>query len=107
MIKRIFLLVSIFIVIYISLTIIFTESHENAHLEIDKIYGCSGSDVKYGFLHLSGKEYSLGCPLSTELDRNRLHAINDIFGYNIKLIYLSILFVGLLITISLLVCNKK
>ena len=105
--KKIILLFSIFIVIYLALTISFVESHENAHLRIDKMYGCSGSDIKYNFLHLSGEEYSLSCPSSTSAERNKLHSQNEIFGYNVRIIYLSILFIGLLISISLIISKLK
>ncbi len=107
MMKKIVILVSIFILIYLALTILFTESHEQAHLGIDEIYGCSNSYIKYSFLHLSGNEYSFGCPSSTELERNRLHSENEIFGYNVKIIYFSILFIGLLISISLVISRNK
>ena len=105
--KKIILLFSIFILIYLVLTILFTEYHEETHLEIDKIYGCSGSYIKYSFLHLSGEEYSGSCKAETDLERNRLHSQNEIFGYNVRIIYLSILFIGLLISISLIISKTK
>ncbi len=104
--KNILLILLFFIIIVLGLTITQTIFHEDAHLEIDKIYGCKDSYIDYSFLYLSGKTYSLNCPKDTDFERWSLHAKNDITGYQYRIIMLSILFGALLVSISILL-NKK
>lgn len=98
---RTILLIILFLLSVFGLTIIQTDFHEEAHLAIDKSQGCSGSYISYDLFHFSGTTYSIDCPKETDPARNQLHAINEITGYQYRILFLAILFAGLSILLSI------
>ena len=105
--KNVFLIIIFFSIIVVGLTITQTIFHEDAHLEIDRIYGCKSSYIDYSFLYLSGQTYSVDCPSETNLERWQLHAENEVSGYQYRIIMLSILFGTLLVAISILLYKER
>ena len=80
--------------------------HEQAHAQINEYTGCPDSQVHVGVFQ--GWTKCLNSSMRTQSQTEeayRLHALNEIYGYNTDLIAHSIIWSGLLI--SVLIWGKK
>jgi hypothetical protein len=87
----------------------FTFSHECAHREISSKFGCNNGLIKVNY-DGSGSYICLNQSLVSEkyyIQEIFLHSLNEIFGYNIQYIYLSILCVGLLFILVYIFINIR
>lgn len=105
--ESMFFLFILFIFVLLIIVISYVKFHENAHLEINNMFGCTGSYIEYNYLLLSGTTNDGICNISKEenLKRLELHAKNEIFGYHLLFVIISILFSGFFISFAII--NNK
>jgi len=104
--NKIYILFLFLIVIFIGLSIVSLQYHESAHREINNSFNCKDTYTKYSF-KLKATTYAIDCPENTDLERIKLHMLNEITSYNNSVIYLSILFSAFLISFSVLLTKSK
>jgi hypothetical protein len=98
----------IFIVCIIFITIITgsfnTIYHEDAHKEINRHYGCEGSSISYGLMIASTT--GINCDANHSVERESLHTLNEIVGYNVTSIIITLILCTLVIGIVIILCNR-
>ena len=100
-------IILIFIVCIIFVTIITgsfnTIYHENAHKEINRHYGCDGSSISYGLMIAS--TIGINCDTNHSVERESLHSLNEIVGYNVTSIIITLILCTLVIGIVIILCK--
>jgi hypothetical protein len=98
----------IFVLVFVFILMSYTIYHEKAHQEINQIFGCKDSYIEYGFMYLNGKTHDGFCNLTIDQETTRLkmHAQNEVYGYHLLFVIISILFSGFLISLTIFL-NKR
>lgn len=83
------------------------KSHEEVHKDISVLYGCKNYTI--GYDHPTKGGYFVCNKKADWYNENHhreeilLHSLNEIVSYNVKVIYLSIFFIGLVVTFFTLI----
>lgn len=111
--KTIQTIMSFFLVICFAGFYFFTHitqviAHENVHEAIDRMYKCDNISIQYDKLFMSG---STTCIPTKETYENigefrMLHSMNEIVGYNVVSIIITLFVVCTLICVTIIIHSK-
>ena len=106
--KYIFLGV-IFIMLFYGIILVYTYQHEKAHFQVAKGHGCLNGSIAVK-LDGSGRFICLNYNNRSNeyiIQERQLHGLNEIIGYNVNFIVISILVVGLLFIYLYVIFNLE
>lgn len=108
------IIISIFLVIcfggfYYFSHITHVIAHEETHESINNMYHCEDSVITYDRLHMSGQTE---CTPTKETNEHieefrMLHSMNEIIGYNVVSIMITLFMVCTLICVTIIIHSKR
>ena len=88
------------VIFMLGLTLAYINYHEYAHIEIFKHYGCD-SMVRFDLSKIQVVTVPVG-ECQPNADMKMLHELNEVYGYNTIIVWMSFLFGSFLISMAIL-----